>query len=305
MIMASNTLSSDINPTDTTQSKNIYDLPLELRDMIYDDIHQQEDVRVVGGQLIVRYTPSPARYRRAGKEIAHEINRRLPPNQIHRLEVTQKNMIFLPENQNWILPEKMLPQGKDALLTMNFNINEGPEDIEREKTEELFEWIDNFVISWNPHSESYDSPVRETSMHATLPFWFCSMEAFDLFASYLDMIYYDRERIHDCSTIELMFYEREDHIAYPNKAAVAGAKMLYFANGTDGLKLDHGAIKQARKVSKRLLYNRVDPSELEWFNQSYSDEEDSDQGGDSDGESSGDSEYSDEEVDEDSDEWVE
>jgi hypothetical protein len=305
MIMAPNTLSSDIMPTDITQSKNIYDLPLELRDMIYDDIHQQEDVRVVGGQLIARYTPSPARYQRVGKEIAHEINRRLPPNQIHRLEVTQKNMIFLPENQNWVLPEKMLPQGKDAILTMNFNINEGPEDIQREGIQELFEWIDNFVRSWNPHSEPSDSPTHETSMPVTLRFWFCSMEAFDLFASYLDVILDDHDRLHDCSTIELMFYEREDHIAYPNKAAVAGAKMLYVANETDGLKLDREAIKQARKVSKRLLYNRVDPSELEWFNQSYSDEEDSDQGGDSDGESSGDNEYSDEEVDEDSDEWVE
>jgi hypothetical protein len=70
MIMAPNTLSSDIMPTDITQSKNIYDLPLELRDMIYDDIHQQEDVRVVGGQLIARYTPSPARYQRVGRSTA-------------------------------------------------------------------------------------------------------------------------------------------------------------------------------------------------------------------------------------------
>ena len=305
MTMASNTLSSDIMPTDTTQSKNIYDLPLELRDMIYDDIHQQEEVRVVGGQLIVRYTPSPARYQRVGKEIAHEINRRLPPNRIHRLEVTQKNMIFLPENQNWILPEKMLPQGKDAMLTMNFNINEGSEDIQREMTQELFEWINDFVCSWDPHSEPSDSAAHETSMPVNLRFWFCSMEAFDHFASYLDVIFDDQERLHDCSTIELMFYERDDHIAYPNKAAVAGAKMLFVTNETDGLKLDHEAIKQARKVSKRLLYNRVDPSEVEWFNQSYSDDEDSDQGGDSDGERSGDNEYSDEEVDEDSDEWVE
>jgi hypothetical protein len=88
-----------------------------------------------------------------------------------------------------------------------------------------------------------------------------------------------------------MFYEREDHIAYPNKAAVTGAKRLLVLTEADGFKMDHEAIKQARKVSKRLHY-KIDPEELSWDKKSYSDEEGSDQGGESDGESSGDNEYS-------------
>jgi hypothetical protein len=284
---------------DIAREKDSFDLqglPLELRYMIYEDMHQQEDVRTVGRQLIVRYTPSPARLQRVSKTFASEVNRRLPPNQVHRIEVTQKNMIFLPVNQSWILPEKMLPQGTDALLTMNFNINDGPEDIQRVMSGgELFEWIWRFVDCWGLNSGPSDSAAHETSLPVTLRFWFCSMEAFDEFASDLDVMFYDQEKLLESSKIELMFYEREDHIAYPNKAAVAGANKLLVLTEADGLKMDHEAIKQARRVSKRLLYKKVDPEKMNWNDQSYSDEEGPDQGGDSDGESSGDNEYSGEE----------
>jgi hypothetical protein len=104
------TPSSDVTPTDnaTSQGFPLRKLALEIRDMIYDDIHHQEDVKNVG-QLVVRYTPSPARLQRVGREFADEFNRRYPWDKIHGLEITQKKMIFLPENQSHILPKRMLP----------------------------------------------------------------------------------------------------------------------------------------------------------------------------------------------------
>ena len=61
------TLSSDIVPIDSAASINLNDLPQEIKDMIYEDIHQQEDVKTIG-QLIIRYTLPPARLQRVGKE---------------------------------------------------------------------------------------------------------------------------------------------------------------------------------------------------------------------------------------------
>ena len=52
---------------------NPNDLPQEIKDMIYEDIHQQEDVKTIG-QLIIRYTLPPARLQRVGKEFAAEFN---------------------------------------------------------------------------------------------------------------------------------------------------------------------------------------------------------------------------------------
>jgi hypothetical protein len=124
-------------------SFDLQGLPQEIRDMIYDDIHQQEDVMSVGNQLIVRYTPSPARFERVSEGFANEINRRTPRNPVHKLEVMQKNIIFLPDDVSWVLPEKMFPDCTDALLTMNFNINEIPEHLQREMANKLLEWLDD------------------------------------------------------------------------------------------------------------------------------------------------------------------
>jgi hypothetical protein len=108
--MASTPLSTTAaTPTpDIATEKDSFDLqglPQEIRDMIYDDIHQQEDVMTVGNQLIVRYTPSPARFERVFKGFANEINRRTPRNPVQKLEATQKNIIFLPDDVSWVLPE--------------------------------------------------------------------------------------------------------------------------------------------------------------------------------------------------------
>jgi hypothetical protein len=272
--MASTPLSTTAAaPTpDIATEKDSFDLqglPQEIRDMIYDDIHQQEDVMSVGNQLIVRYTPSPARFERVSKGFANEINRRTPRNPVHKLEVTQKNIIFLLDDVSWVLPEKMFPDCTDALLTMNFNINEIPEHLQREMANKLLEWLDDFVGVWDLYCDPPDSAAFKASLPVTLRLWFCSMEVFDKYLPDLLDILRHKEQLQDLARIELMFYEREDSIAFPNEAAVAGAKMLQ-VNGDNKWEFDDEAMKEAREVSGRRVYNKVDSTELDWNLESHS-----------------------------------
>jgi hypothetical protein len=111
---------------------------------------------------------------------------------------------------------------------------------------------------------------------------------------------------YDLSKIEIMFYKRDDHITYPNEAAVAGAKTLQVSTteaGAGGWKLDDEAIRLAREVAKGRLYNKVDPEATDWWDKGYADEEEDglegeDQGEYSDEESFEGNEYSDEESEE-------
>ena len=295
--------STPLSKTATAPSPNIaikkdyFDLQglaPELRDMVYDEIHQQEDIMAYGNQLIVRYTSPPARYERVSRGFANEINRRTPRNPVHKLEITQKNIIFLPDDESWNLPEKVFPDLTDGLLTMNFNINESPENTQREMADKLFEWLDDFVGVWEIYCEPPDSAAFEASLPVTLRLWFCSMEVFDKYLPDLDDILRDKDQLQDFARIELMFYEREDSIAFPDETAVAGAKRLQ-VNRSNRWEIDDEAMKEAREVSARRVYKKVDPTETDWNDKSFSDEEGSEQGGDSDGESSGDNEYSGEE----------
>lgn len=107
------------------------------------------------------------------------------------------------------------------------------------------------------------------------------------------------------SKVEIMFYERNDRIAYLNKAAAAGAKTLQVLTEADGWKLDDKAITEARRVSKARVYRRVDPETTDFWEKSYFDEEEGegeDQGNYSDEESCEGNKYSDEESEEESDE---
>ena len=146
--------SSDIVPIDSGTSRGLRKLPLELRDMVYDGIHQEEEAKTVGKQLIARYALSPALFQRVGKEFAQEINRRLPRNQIHKLEITQKKLIFLPKDESHDLPERMLPHGPNAtVLAMNFNINECPQVALRKIAHDLLQWIEGLTKHWDENRE--------------------------------------------------------------------------------------------------------------------------------------------------------
>jgi hypothetical protein len=95
------------------------------------------------------------------------------------------------------------------------------------------------------------------------------MEVFDKYLPDLLDILRHKEQLQDLARIELMFYEREDSIAFPNEAAVAGAKMLQ-VNGDNKWEFDAEAMKEAREVSGRRVYNKVDSTELDWNLESHS-----------------------------------
>ena len=142
-------------------------------------------------------------------------------------------------------------------------------------------------------------------MPVTLRFWFCSTDALDKFLPEFDEIWDMEDSLRAVSKVEIMFYERNDRIAYLNKAAAAGAKTLQVLTEADGRKLDDKAITEARRVSKARVYRRVDPETTDFWEKSYFDEEEGegeDQGNYSDEESCEGNKYSDEESEEESDE---
>jgi hypothetical protein len=143
-----------------------------------------------------------------------------------------------------------------------------------------------------------DYAATYAALPVTIRFWICSMDVFDDFSTTLGLMWVLHNSLYDLSKIEIMFSERDDHIAYPNEAAVAGAKTLQVLEA-DGWKLDDEAIRLAREVSKGRVYDKVDPEATDWWDKRYADEEDKlegeDQGEYSDGESFEENEYSDEE----------
>jgi hypothetical protein len=299
---------SSTTPADTAAGNTVFDLPFELREMIYDEIHQQEEVKTVGnrgGQLIVRYTPPPTRYQRAGKYIAAEIDSRIPKDYVHRLEITQKNLIFSFLDDHWgILPKRMLPHGTEATVILNFNINDCEhQETMNSKILSLFSWTPTFVKSWNARRRpSGTSPIATP---VTLRLWFCSMDAFDAAQVQLDNMWETHKRymhgvFRTLLRIEMMFYERDDFIALPDEDAKAKATTLQVIIEADGWVLDDEAVRLANEVAKKREYYKVDFKKRQWGDQSYSDYEATDEGGDSDGETP--EESPEEDLDEDSDE---
>ncbi|WP_257067758.1 hypothetical protein, partial [Campylobacter jejuni] len=68
------------------------------------------------------------------------------------------------------------------------------------------------------------------------------MDAFNTFLPVLDAIWALPSYLPVLSKVEIVFYEREDHIAYPNEIAVAGAKTPQVLTKADGWKVDDEAI---------------------------------------------------------------
>jgi hypothetical protein len=233
-----------------------------MKDMIYDVVHQQEDVKTFGNQLIVRYTPSPARLQRVSKEFTAEFNRRLPHNQVHRLENTQKKLIFLHDNLSCVLPERMRPHATDATLVMNFNINDCSGEASQIRHHALFAWTAAFVYSWDkqrgPSAATTSSSEDAAALLVTVRFWICDMDVFDDFGTQLAEIWGMHRALRTLTKAEIMFYEREDHIAFPNEASVAVAKSLVVLTDDDGWAENDEAVKLAREVSKGRVYDRMD-----------------------------------------------
>jgi hypothetical protein len=113
------------------------------------------------------------------------------------------------------------------------------------------------------------------------------MEAFD--TSQYELrdrweVYEDLGVFRSLVNIEMMFYERDDFIAFPDEDANAEAMTLQVITEADGWVLDDEAVRLANEAAKKREYYKVDFEKRQWGDQSYSDEEATDGGGDSDGE---------------------
>jgi hypothetical protein len=192
-----------------------------------------------------------------------------------------------------VLPERGIPPGSDVPFVLNFNINKnGTNHMDyyfRDETRELIEWIEQAVSGWQARlqraskkpasdmddaSSGTDSGTDVEDAPVIVRFWFCSMQAYDMFKPDLEELWelsdeYPLqsgeevgetfiEMMDSRAKIECMFYERSDFIAYPNAAAIAGSMVLETYAVEDRWRAEDQAFRAARRVSRLHSYNEPD-----------------------------------------------
>jgi hypothetical protein len=331
------------SPVDTTR-EGFFKLPFELRCIIYDELlsQLQQEVKTTHQQLTIRYRPSRRPVQQISKEFAGEFNKRMKRLPLDSLtpkyEITQRNLVFVPEDQDWSLrPEQGIPHGSDVPFVLNLNIykNASKECIGhfRQELRELLDWITGIVRCWharldrasrktdsekddassdtdsekNDASSDTDSVTDTDDAPVVVCFWFCSMGTYEMFKPELEELWEltselvcEGEKAGDIfidkmgnnTKIEIMFYERDDFIAYPDAAAIARSRVVDTYTVADGWEGAAEDFTLAWRASRMQRFNSPELGDYEWWNlkrsldgeDPESEEESSGEGVDSDGE---------------------
>jgi hypothetical protein len=146
---------------------------------------------------------------------------------------------------------------------MNLNINDCSGEASQFRHHALFVWIASFVYIWDkqrgPSAATTSSSEAAAALSVTIRLWICDMDVFDDFGTQLAEIWGIHNALRTLTKAEIMFYEREDHIAFPNEASVAVAKSLVVLTDDEGWAENDEAVKLAREVSKGRVYDKVGP----------------------------------------------
>lgn len=150
--------------------------PPELKDIMYEYMHLQV-VEEASHQLKYRYNPAPSCLQKVSKKFAEASNKRIPHGQIRNFEITQRNLVFPPEEQQFFFTKSQAgPWTDSTYLTLNFNINNGTPDGKFEDTlVDLLCWIRRIIDKWHDRRGG-NTPRVESDV--TVRFWLCSMEAY-------------------------------------------------------------------------------------------------------------------------------
>ena len=289
------------------------------------------EVKTTYQQLTVRYRPSLRPYQQVSREFAVEFNKRMqriPLNSLTpKYEVTQRNLVFVADDQDWDLyPEQGIPYGSDVPFVLNFNFNKNvkKEDIRYLSGElrELLDCIVGIVSCWHfrlyraskkPDSETEDASSDTNSDTDTddapvvVRFWFCSMKVYGMFKPELEEFWELTsefvcegekagdifvEKMGNNTKIEIMFYERDDFISYPNAAAIARSRVVETYTVSDGWDGTAEDFTLAWRASRMQRFNSPELEDYDWWElkrgldceDPESEEESSGEGVDSDGE---------------------
>lgn len=170
--MSPDVLPLDVTSPDDTTREGFSKLPLELRCIIYDELlsQLQQEVKTTHQRLTIRYRPSPRPVQQISKEFAQEFNKRMKRMLLDsftpRYEITQRNLVFVPEDQDWSLrPEQGIPFGSDVPFVLNFNIYKNPGKeymgLFGQELRELLDWISGIVRCW--HARLYRASRKTDS----------------------------------------------------------------------------------------------------------------------------------------------
>ena len=94
-------------------------------------------------QLKYRYNPAPSCIQLVSKRFATASNKRLiKGDQVRTFEITQRNLIFLPDHQDFSCYNGQVGSWRDSMqLVLNFKINEILDDMFRMMVHDLLHWI--------------------------------------------------------------------------------------------------------------------------------------------------------------------
>jgi hypothetical protein len=238
--------------------------PPELKDILYEYMHLQV-IKEASHQLKYRYNPAPSCLQKVSKKFAEASNKRIPHGQIRNFEITQRNLVFLPAEQQFFFTKSQAGSWTDSThLTLNFTINDGTLDGKFEDALiDLLCWICSIIDKWH-NRRGGNTPRVESDV--TVRFWLCSMEAYDKFYPLINrewelidgIVFGDRARI------ETRFYERKDHKPFPNKACAADAKVIEVWTEATWWQVDYPGLALAREMSNLHWYREVEQETNPW-----------------------------------------
>ena len=82
-------------------------------------------------QLKYRYHPAASCLQVLSKSVAKASKKRIQRDQVRPFEITQRNLIFMPEDQPAFCDSQAGFWARSTNLVLNFNINDTPDDMFR------------------------------------------------------------------------------------------------------------------------------------------------------------------------------
>jgi len=156
-----------------TESFNLYGLPVELQEMVIEEMHNQHS-QTAHGQLSLQFNECLKHLRQVNKRFSQDTR---SSDKVRTFEVTQRKLLFDTEELLGLRSDSI--EGRawraSSQLLVNLNVNEkddGSNNID------LLNWISSRNLSWHDRKGSVLRANVDGSL-ATVRLWVCSVKAYD------------------------------------------------------------------------------------------------------------------------------